>query len=101
MASNSLADVVVVQGNPSAPFTISAAITNNGSTSIGLTKAGPGTLILGGSNTFTGPITVAGGSLQGSIGAGSVPATTTSIAVNSGTSVTFMENGPSAVTTLI
>ncbi len=101
MASNSLADVVVVQGNPSAPFTISAAITNNGSTSIGLTKAGPGTLILGGSNTFTGPITVAGGSLQGSIGAGSVPATTTSIAVNSGTSVTFMENGPSAVTTSI
>ena len=63
-SSNTLADVVVVQGNTAAPFTIASAITDNGGTSIGLTKGGPGALVLTGSNTFTGPIRVAAGTLQ-------------------------------------
>ncbi len=37
---------------------------DNGSTSVGLTKGGPGDLILNGANTFTGPITVSAGTLQ-------------------------------------
>ena len=63
-STNALADVVVVQGNTAAPFTIGANITNNGTVSIGLTKGGPGELVLTGSNTFTGPISVSAGTLQ-------------------------------------
>ena len=63
-AANSLADVVVIQGNTAAPFTISSPITDNGGTPVGLTKGGPGGLLLTGSNTFTGPISVSGGTLQ-------------------------------------
>ena len=56
--------MVVIQGNTAAPFTISSPITDNGSTPVGLTKGGPGALLLTGSNTFTGPISVSGGTLQ-------------------------------------
>ena len=83
-------NIVVQQFNTTTPFTIGSAITNSGTTAIGLTKSGPGTLILAGSNTFSGPTTVNAGSLQGSIAAGSFP---TNIAVNAGGNVTFLENG--------
>ena len=36
-----------------------------GGGSLGLTKAGPGALVLTGSNTYTGPTAVSGGTLQG------------------------------------
>ena len=72
-AANSLADVVVMQGNTAAPFTISSPITDNGGTPVGLTKGGPGALLLTGSNTFTGPISVSGGTLQmGAVLAGNI-----------------------------
>ena len=100
-ASNTLADVVVLQGDTTAPFTVGANITNNGTISIGLTKGGPGTLILAGSNTFSGPISVSAGTLQGSLGSGNFPTATTSIAVNGGANVTFNESGPTPVSTAI
>jgi autotransporter-associated beta strand protein len=94
------ADVIVLQGNTQAAFTVGANVTNNGTISVGLTKGGPGTLILAGSNTYTGPTTVSGGVLQGSIGSNNFPATT-SIKVNAGANVTFLENGTSPVNTAI
>ena len=97
-ASDTLADVVVLQGNTLAPLTIGASVTNNGTISVGLTKGGPGMLILAGSNTYSGPTTVSGGTLQGSAGGGSFP---TSIAVNAGANVDFVENGALAVTSTI
>ncbi len=96
-ASNTLADVVVIQGNTGAAFTIGAAIVNNGTISVGLTKGGPGKLILTGSNTYSGPTTISLGTLQGSVGGGSFPATT-SFSVNAGANLTFNETGPVAWT---
>ena len=101
---NTLADVVVLQGS-SGTFTVGANIVDNSSDyypvlSVGLSKGGPGTLLLSGSNTYSGPTTVSGGTLQGSVGAGNFPATT-SIAVNAGAAVDFVENGALAVTSSI
>ena len=96
-ASNTLADVVVNQFDTAAPFTIGAALTNSGSTAIGLTKGGPGVLILAGSNTFSGPTTVSGGTVQGSVAAGNF-GNTSKITLNVGTNVVFLENGGSAGT---
>ena len=78
-AANPGSDVVVNQFNTTTPFTISSSIVNSGSLSIGLTKAGPGTLILAGSNTYSGPTTINAGSLVGT--AVNFP---TNITVNSG-----------------
>ena len=89
--------MVVNQFDTAAPFTIGAALTNSGSTAIGLTKGGPGVLILAGSNTFSGPTTVSGGILQGSVAAGNFGGTP-SITLNYGTNVDFLENGGSAGT---
>ena len=69
-AGNPGNDLVVLQGNTTTPFTIGASIANNGTTSIGLTKGGPGALVLTGQNTYSGPTTIAAGSLQGSLGRG-------------------------------
>ena len=63
-AGNSLADVVVIQGNTSAPFVIASPIIDNGSTPVALTKGGPGTLELIGPNTYTGGTSIAAGTLQ-------------------------------------
>ena len=63
-STNSLADVVVIQGNTSAPFVIASPIIDNGSTPVALTKGGPGTLDLIGANTYTGGTSIAAGTLQ-------------------------------------
>jgi fibronectin-binding autotransporter adhesin len=54
---------VIVQNNAATPLTVSSAIANNG-TAMGLTKSGPGTLILNGANTYSGTTTIDGGTLQ-------------------------------------
>ena len=48
-------------------YTINSVITNQGINSVGLSKLGSGTLILGGNNTFTGPVSLpnAGGTPAG------------------------------------
>ena len=53
----------------SGTFTHSSAIanTNSGSNTLGLTKLGAGTLILGGANTYTGPTNVTAGTLQAGV----------------------------------
>ena len=60
--------VTVASGN----LTVGGAISGSG---YSLTKAGTGTLILTGSDTYTGPTTVSAGTLQ--IGAGGLPARST------------------------
>ena len=58
---------------------------------LGLSKAGPGTLALTGNNTFSGPITVRGGTLQGSAAAFPAPITLAG-ADSSAANVTFYQN---------
>ena len=53
---------LIVQQFNTGNLTISAAIVDNGSATA-LTKAGPGTTILAGANSYTGQTTVAGGTL--------------------------------------
>ena len=54
---------VEVDANPSFPATLSGAISNSTGTA-GLTKAGSGTLVLSGSNTFNGGASVVAGTLE-------------------------------------
>jgi fibronectin-binding autotransporter adhesin len=72
-ANASSSEVIVHQHNPTLPATISAVIANNGSNATALTKAGSGTLILAGANTYTGGTHVNQGILQ--IGNGSTAGT--------------------------
>ena len=59
--SNNGQDLIVTQNNTGSPLTIGSQITS----SVALTKAGVGTLILGNSNnTFTGKTYINGGSVQ-------------------------------------
>ncbi len=78
------ADLVVQQFNTYFPLTISSGIVNNGATAIGLTKAGPGILILsGGANdTYTGPTVVNGGTLR--LGAANSIPSTSAVALTGG-----------------
>ena len=66
-------------------MTINSAIVNNGANAVGLTKSGTGALVIGGSNTFTGQLTINNGALQlgGSSALSSTPA---AFFGNSGTS---------------
>ena len=74
----------VTVANPSATFQISSASIGDGGNGYGFTKAGPGTLVLGTANTYSGTTIVTGGTLQasaaGALGSGSAPLT-----VNGGT----------------
>jgi len=71
--------------------TISANISDNSGTSVALTKAAAGTLILTGSNSYTGLTTVGGGTLQ--IGTGSATPignlTTNGVSVGNGATLLF------------
>jgi fibronectin-binding autotransporter adhesin len=58
-------ELIVHQYNTAANgLTISAVIGNNGANAVSVTKAGTGNLILSGANTFTGQLTVQGGTLS-------------------------------------
>jgi autotransporter-associated beta strand protein len=63
--------------NATAPFEYAGAITNTnaGANAIGVMKLGPGTLVLSGANSYTGPTTILGGTLQ-SGSATAIPAVT-------------------------
>jgi fibronectin-binding autotransporter adhesin len=57
-------DLVVFEGNATKSLTINAAIVDGPAGSTDLTKSGPGTLILGGDNTYTGQTYINGGTIQ-------------------------------------
>ncbi len=57
-------DLEIIQNNTANSLAISAVISNNGSVVTGLTKSGPGNLILSGANTYTGPTIVSAGTLS-------------------------------------
>ena len=64
------ATVLTLSGNGSGTNTISGAIGNGAATTVALFKSGAGTWVLGGNNTFTGGVTIDGGTLRvGSVGA--------------------------------
>jgi autotransporter-associated beta strand protein len=56
-------DLVIIQNNPANTLLITSAIVDNGTTG-GLTKSGPGSLILGGVNTYAGETHLNGGITQ-------------------------------------
>lgn len=64
-------------------LTIASPITNNGAGVVSLVKAGAGTLVLSGANTFTGAISILNGSIQA--GAAGVFPATANLDVNFGT----------------
>jgi fibronectin-binding autotransporter adhesin len=63
-SGNTENDLIVSDYEPLGQLTINSPIVDNGATSIGLTKSGPGRLLLGNSNTYTGPTTIDGGRLS-------------------------------------
>jgi fibronectin-binding autotransporter adhesin len=62
-------DLVLIQNNTSGALTINSAIADDGAS--GVTKSGPGALVLGGANTFAGPLTINGGNVSFSSAAAS------------------------------
>ncbi|HEY1686723.1 MAG TPA: autotransporter-associated beta strand repeat-containing protein [Tepidisphaeraceae bacterium] len=54
-------DLIIFQYNTQGLLTIGSTLTDNGATSIGLTKSGAGTAVLSGVNTYTGVTTINGG----------------------------------------
>lgn len=81
--SDAVWTVANVTGNSDGDFMVSGSMTG----SYGLAKAGAGTMVLTGANTYTGPTTVSQGTLQ--IGNGSTTGTlsTSSVITNNGTLV--------------
>ena len=80
-------DLVVNQYDAAAATSISAAIVNNGATVIGLTKSGPGTLVLlSSTSAYGGPTSINGGMLQA--GAANIIPSTSAV-VLSGAGTTF------------
>ena len=62
--NNGSASATLTVGNQSGNGTFSGILANGSAGSLSLTKTGFGTLILSGSNSFTGPTTIAGGEIQ-------------------------------------
>jgi autotransporter-associated beta strand protein len=54
----------LITENPDAGLVINATIANNGSDVVGLAKSGPGGLALNGTNTFTGAVSLGGGTTR-------------------------------------
>jgi autotransporter-associated beta strand protein len=68
-----LAGDIAIIANSTNPVTINSVIANNGTGAVSLTKTGVGTTAITGTNSFTGPLVVAGGTLSvSSIGNGGV-----------------------------
>ena len=70
---------LIVSQNSTASMIISSVIANNGGTSIGLTKSGPGPLTLTGANSYTGGTIINSGTVQvgnagttGALGSGGI-----------------------------
>jgi len=89
----SASDLIFQQYNTTNAVTVNAGITN-GPALMSLTKAGPGTLVLAGTNTFTGSVFVNGGNLSfsnvtaagaGSLGNGS----TTAVSISNGATLQY------------
>ena len=87
-------DLIFQQYNTTNAVTVNAGIANNGANALVLTKAGPGTLVLAGTNTFTGSVFVNGGILKfsnvtaagaGSLGNGS----TTAVNISNGATLQY------------
>ena len=77
-------DLVIQQFNPGGGLTINSRVANHGSHATELIKAGPGTLVLAGTNTYTGATIVGGGSLQGTLT--SIP---TAVTLQNGANVNY------------
>jgi autotransporter-associated beta strand protein len=73
--------------------TYAGVLQDGGAATLGLTKAGNGTLVLTGVNTFTGPAAVTGGVLQ--VGQGGV-LSASDTAISAGASLIFASNGSAA-----
>jgi autotransporter-associated beta strand protein len=58
---------ISINANSANAVAINSVIANNGSGTISLTKAGSGTALLAGTNTFTGPLSITGGKLNVSV----------------------------------
>lgn len=85
-SSNSLGELIIHQQSAN-PLTISATIADNGTRATALVKSGTGSLVLSGSNTFTGGIYLNAGTLQlagaNALGTGNV--STNALALEGGT----------------
>jgi len=58
-------DLIIIQNNTNAPLVITSSLTNNGTTSIALTKSGPGALVISNSaSLFNGNVYLNGGALE-------------------------------------
>jgi autotransporter-associated beta strand protein len=66
LTSNNGQDLIVIDEdtNASGSLVINSSIVNNPSNSIGFTKSGPGLVVLGGSNSFSGPVYLNAGTLK-------------------------------------
>ncbi len=80
--------ILTLAGNNTGANTISGVIGNGSATALSLFKSGAGTWVLGGNNTFTGGVTIDGGTLRvGNTGAlnSTTPNSVTFTAVSTGT----------------
>jgi fibronectin-binding autotransporter adhesin len=83
LSNNNTAQTLTVNVDSGSTSTISGVIQNGGTGASSLTKAGTGTLVLSGTNTYTGTTTINTGTVQ--LGASGVLATTSNVNIAGGT----------------
>lgn len=88
-------DLVVIANN-SGITSIGSGIADSTAGATGLTKGGPGNLTLSGSNAYTGPTVINGGSMTSLLSA--ALASTPSVQVGSGSALTVSYGGPASYT---